>query len=186
MAELIRACIVLLAVANPARAALGLEASPRQARALARDLAVAWAVIAVGLAALAAVSERLLDAWDVSPPSFRLGAGAIIALAGARSLVVAPRPWPELRPGVRAVVVPLIFPILLTPELVAAAVTLGADHGAWAVLAGLALAGIAQVLVLLYVARDPREVFALAIWRFAAALSVVVGLALVVDGIFAL
>ena len=57
----------------------------------------------------------MLDALDISPESFRLAAAVVLALEGARALLLArPRTEPQLA-GLGAALVPVAFPLLLSP-----------------------------------------------------------------------
>ena len=77
----------LVAAVNPCRLRLVL---PERRGAVLLGAMIALA----GVAAIALVGGALLDALDISPESFRLGAAVVLALEGARSLVLA-------RPGRR-------------------------------------------------------------------------------------
>jgi small neutral amino acid transporter SnatA (MarC family) len=80
-----------------------------------------------------------LDALDVSPESFRLAAGLVLALEGARTLVW-PRPGTEpAPPGLRAALVPVAFPLLLQPGVVTLALAAGGDEAVWEAIAALAI-----------------------------------------------
>jgi small neutral amino acid transporter SnatA (MarC family) len=105
---------------NPCRARLAL---PGRRVAVVLGAAVALAAVA----ALAALGDPLLDALDVSPESFRLAAGIVLAVEGARALVW-PRPAaePEL-PGLAAALIPVAFPILLQPGVIVLALAAGGD-----------------------------------------------------------
>lgn len=137
--------------------------NPPRVRLARPEGSVLLASLAVlGLAAAAiAFAEELLDALAVSPESFRIAAGLVLAVAGLRTLI---RPVPEPAPVLAA---------LFTPELAVLAVSAGAD-AATATAVGAAAVGF--VLVLAPVRAVPAA-------RFLAALQVVVAVALVVAGI---
>ena len=63
-------------------------------------------------------AEDLLDGLSISPESFRIAAGMVLAATGLRTIV-----WPQPVPGPFAA-------ILITPELVLVAVSFGADESA--------------------------------------------------------
>jgi small neutral amino acid transporter SnatA (MarC family) len=125
--------LAFLGAVNPCRARLALGV-PLAATALG-----ALAALAVA-AALAALADPLLDALDVSPESFRLAAGLVLAVEGAR-VVVWPRPAaePELA-GLAAALVPVAFPILLQPGVVVLALAAGPEDAGWGALGALAVA----------------------------------------------
>jgi small neutral amino acid transporter SnatA (MarC family) len=166
----------LVAAVNPCRLRLAL---PDRTGAV-----VLGALLALGaVAAIAALGGALLDALDVSPESFRLGAALVLALEGARALVV-PRPGaePEL-PGLRAAVVPVAFPLLLSPGVVALAVAAGGDDVEPELLGALALA-LALVLAVTLVGRGARADALLAAGgRLLGALEIAAGIALAVGAI---
>jgi small neutral amino acid transporter SnatA (MarC family) len=125
--------VSFIGAANACRMRLAL---PRRRATVALG---ALAALAAG-AVLALVGGVLLDALDVSPESFRLAAGAVLAVEGVRTLVW-PRPTaePEL-PGLAAALVPVAFPLLLQPGVVVLALAAGGDDVAAAGVAALALA----------------------------------------------
>ena len=80
------------------------------------------------MCAAAAVGGPLLDALDVSEPSFRVAAGIVAALAGAVDLFRRPpSPEPALA-GWRAALVPVAIPVVARPALLVLALGAGADQ----------------------------------------------------------
>ena len=93
----------LVAAVNPCRLRLAL---PERRGAVLLGALIALAAVA----AIALAGGALLDALDISPESFRLGAAVVLALEGARALVLArPGQEPEL-PGLGVALVPVAFP----------------------------------------------------------------------------
>ncbi len=137
--------LAFAAAVNPCRTRLALPAS-RAAVALGSLIALAAG------AALGGCGSVLLDALDVSPESFRLAAGLVLALEGLRALVV-PRPAeePELA-GLGAALVPVAFPILLQPGVVVLALAAGGDG-----VAGEAVGALAVALLLVGLAGVSRS-----------------------------
>jgi small neutral amino acid transporter SnatA (MarC family) len=123
----------LVAAVNPCRVRLVLPERP--------TVVALGALLALGsAAAVAAVGDALLDALDISPETFRLAAALVLALEGARALVLArPSAEPELT-GLGAALVPVAFPLLLTPGVVVLAVAAGGDDIAAEAVGALALA----------------------------------------------
>jgi small neutral amino acid transporter SnatA (MarC family) len=152
-----------LGAANAGRVALAAEA----ARPGRRE----WAIAVVAGAALVVVgvlgADPLLDALSISPPSFRLAAGIVLLAAGLKTLV-----WPAPAPGPFAAV-------LVTPELAVVAISFGADEPAGKVLAAAALG----LLPLVLAARAQRPGTSAVVARLLAALQIVAGVALGVNGI---
>jgi len=178
--------VIVLAVAiNPARAAFGIPRAGRSQRAVA-ELAALGGLIG-GLAAFAAAvaGGPLLEALDVTEPSFRIAAGLVAVLVGAADLFRRPpSPEPAL-PGWRAALVPVAVPVVARPGLLVLALGAGADRGS-----GVGAVAIALAVVLLA---------ALAAWapthgpggrvlrwasRLLAAALVACGVVLAVDGVY--
>jgi small neutral amino acid transporter SnatA (MarC family) len=168
----------MLAAVNPAAVAVVLW--PRE-----RDVigAVAAAITLGIVAGLAAASEPILDALDVSAATFRVAAGVVVGLAGARWLVFGAHPVDvDTPPGTwRRVAVPALIPALITPQLVMATMSTGADDGTLvsvgAAAVAVALAWIATVL------NKRRRLGWVVGTRFVGALGIAVAFALVVDGV---
>jgi small neutral amino acid transporter SnatA (MarC family) len=165
-----------VAAVNPCRVRLVL---PERRAAVALG-----ALLALGaVAGIAVLGGALLDALDISPESFRLGAALVLALEGARALLFGrPGAEPELA-GLLAAAVPVAFPLLLTPGVVALAVAAGGDDVEAEAVGALALA-LALVLAATVVPRDPRNDALLAAGgRLLGALEVAAGVALAVGAI---
>ena len=166
----------LVAAVNPCRVRLAL---PER-----REVVALGALAALGSAvAVAAVGGAFLDALDISPESFRLAAAVVLALEGARALVL-PRPGaePELG-GLGAALVPVAFPLLLTPSVVALALAAGGDELAAEAAGALALA-LGSVLLASVVPRGDRVDGLLAAGgRLLGAAEIAAGIALAVDAL---
>jgi small neutral amino acid transporter SnatA (MarC family) len=162
---------LFLVAVNPAAVATTV---PRSALLRAPTL-TASAATAVAVAVLAGCSGPLLDWLDVSAPTFEVAAGVVLGLAAIRWVVVGAKP---VAPGEE---VPILT-ILLSPQLVAVAITAGTEVGA-------RVASLAAVVALLTagVAVLAQERVTMAVWSWAARLvgmaGVAVALALVVDGV---
>jgi small neutral amino acid transporter SnatA (MarC family) len=165
-----------VAAVNPCRVRL---AVPERRAAVALG-----ALLALGTAAaVAAVGGAFLDTLDISPESFRLAAAVVLALEGARTLVL-PRPGtePELG-GLGAALVPVAFPLLLTPGVVALALAAGGDEIAAEAVGALALA-FGSVLAASLVPRGDRADALLAAGcRLLGAAEIAAGIALAVDAL---
>ena len=171
-----RAFLLLLVAVNPAAVAVA-----RRGRAgpVSATAAVAAALVAV---AFAGASGPILDALDVSPATFRLAAGAVLA-AGSLWWVVAGRPPvagdDEPARGWARLLLDLL--LLLSPQLVAVSISLGADEGV-----GVVAVAATAVLALTWLATALGSVRA-AVWsgvaRIVGAVGVVLALDLVVDGV---
>jgi small neutral amino acid transporter SnatA (MarC family) len=162
---------LFLVAVNPAAVAASV---PRAALFQARTNA-AFVTTAVVVAILAGCSEPLLDWLDVSPPTFRVATGVVLALASIRWVVVGARP---LAPDED---VP-IFTVLLSPQLVAIAITTGTEVGAISASAAAALALVASGVAVFW-----QGHLGTAVWSWATRLvgvaGVAVALALIVDGV---
>jgi hypothetical protein len=151
-----------IATTNAGRVALACPGGRPVSRILALALLAGGGLVVAG----ALVADPLLDALEISPESFRIAAGLVLAAAGLRTIV-----WP--RPSGPFVA------ILVTPELACLAVSFGADD---AMVKVLGAAAIALVIVAIAAVAGPREPTGRAA-QFLAALAVVVAVALVVSGI---
>jgi small neutral amino acid transporter SnatA (MarC family) len=118
----------LLLALNPARAAFGIPRAERSSQTAAGLAAAGGLIGAVAVCAAAAVADPLLDALDVSEPSFRTAAGIVAVIAGAADLLRRPpRPEPALT-GRRAALVPVTIPLVARPALLVLALGAGADR----------------------------------------------------------
>ncbi len=124
---LLWAAALLLAL-NPARAAFAVPRAGRSRRELLGVAALGGALGGLVVCAVAAAGDPLLDALDVSEPSFRLAAGLVAAVAGVADLFRRPpSPEPAL-PGWKAALVPVAVPAVARPALLVMAVGAGADQ----------------------------------------------------------
>jgi small neutral amino acid transporter SnatA (MarC family) len=150
---LLWAAALLLAL-NPARAVCAIPRASRPA-APAPDVAAGVGAGASSPAALAAVGgaigglavclvaaagDPLLDALDVSEPSFRLAAGIVAVVAGIADLFRRPpSPEPAL-PGWRAALIPVAVPAVARPALLVMAIGAGADRSVLVTLVSMVVA----------------------------------------------
>jgi small neutral amino acid transporter SnatA (MarC family) len=173
----VRTIVTLLVAANPPAVAAALRgAQPR------REMAVAAAIAAALAGTAALLSGPALDALDVSPASFQVAAAVVLGVAGVRWLVVGPWRLPDGMAvgGWRDVAVPLLFPVLVTPQVVVVSTSLGADHGVGPVVVG---AAAASALVWAAAVARARPLLWSAASRFVGMGAVVLALALATDGI---
>jgi small neutral amino acid transporter SnatA (MarC family) len=174
----VRSLLALFAAVNPLAVAVALW--PRERRL---TLAVAAAIAAAIAVAAAAASGPILDALDVTLGTFRVAAAVVLGLAGARWLIVGAPSVAADGPadGWGRVGVPLLIPVLVTPQLAIVGMSVGADEGVAVVAIGaavsLALAWLAAVV--------PKRHHAgwVAGVRLVAAIAIAIALALAVDGV---
>jgi small neutral amino acid transporter SnatA (MarC family) len=131
--------IALVLALNPARAAFGIPRAERSQRTVAGVAAVGGLIGGLGVFAAAIAGGPLLEALDVSEPSFRIAAGVVGALVGVADLFRRPPPPEPALPGWRAVLVPVAVPLVARPGLLVMALGAGADRGAWVGAAAMAL-----------------------------------------------
>jgi small neutral amino acid transporter SnatA (MarC family) len=93
------------------------------------------------------VGGPLLDALDVSEPSFRMAAGILAAVAGIATVFRRPPSREPALPGRRAALVPVAIPIVAGPVLLILALGAGADGGLL-VTAGAMVLGVAVLTAL--------------------------------------
>lgn len=152
-----------LATTNPGRAALA-AAERRPPR---RTLALAM-LAGLGMVTVAAVfADPLLDGLSISPESFRIAAGLVLAAMGLRAII-----WPQPPPAPFAA-------ILVTPELACLSISFGADEGAARAIGAAAI----SIPIVAIAALPRRRQGALLAAQFLAALQLIVAVALVVSGI---
>jgi small neutral amino acid transporter SnatA (MarC family) len=137
----------LLLALNPARAAFGIPRAGRLPRDAAGLAAVGGLIGGVAVCAAAAVGDPLLEALDVSEPSFRTAAGIVALLAGIADLFRRPPPPEPALPGWRAALVPVAIPLVARPALVVLALGAGADRDVLVCAAAMAV-GIALLAAL--------------------------------------
>jgi small neutral amino acid transporter SnatA (MarC family) len=128
-----------------------------------RSLIAAAAIAAALVVAAVVLADDLLDALDISPESFEIAAGIVLAAAGARALVS-----PSAGDAPPAA-------LLVRPDLVVLAISLGATDPNGKVLAAAAVGFLSLPLA------TRRSVAAAMPWL--AALEIVVAAALAVAGI---
>jgi small neutral amino acid transporter SnatA (MarC family) len=138
---LLWAAALLLAL-NPARAAFGVPRAGRSPRAVVDVAAVGGVIGGLAVCAAAAAADPLLDALDVSEPSFRVAAGIVAGITGAADMFRRPPPPEPALAGWRAALVPVAIPVVASPALVVLALGAGADQGVL-VSAGAMATGIA-------------------------------------------
>ncbi|MBA3286540.1 MAG: hypothetical protein H0U21_00765 [Acidimicrobiia bacterium] len=132
---------------------------------------------------VAALSEPLLNALDVTPATFQVAAAIVLGLPSARWLLAGARTIADDTPaaGWGRVAVPLLFPVLITPQLVTVSVSVGAVDGAALVAAG-AMAGLVLAWAAASVAKQRRPAWDAGL-RLVAAFGMALALALAVDGV---
>ncbi len=170
-----------LAVANPFRWRLSVpedDGLPRpQAIAFGLGLLIAAAL------AITAAADSILDRLDISPESWRIATGVVVIGAGLWVMAFPQRRQEASLPGSAAGVVPVFFPVLLSPELFVLLKSTGADEGVGFTLWALAIP-VAAVVLLSSLRRSPTsETVMTGLSRLLGALAVVVGIALIISGI---
>jgi small neutral amino acid transporter SnatA (MarC family) len=173
--------LALVLALNPARAAFGV---PRGGPPAAGVAAAGGAVGGLAVCAAAAVGDPLLDALDVSEPSFRIAAGIVAVLAGTADLFRRPPPPEPALAGWRVALIPVAIPLVARPALLVLALGGGADRGVLLCAAAMAI-GIALLAGL--TAALPAEGPGARVLRWAgrllAAGLVACGVLLAVDGV---
>ena len=155
---------------------------PQRARLLRDASATHRLVVGVGLVAvavgLAFVATPLLDALDISSPTMEVGAGLVLAVWSAAALVR----WDD-EPAPDAVaggLLPLLFPIVLTPVVGVTIVAVAARNGWWLPVLATAV-GAVPIAVSSAGAPFARRQLRL----LSAAIGAVVGVVMIVDGALA-
>ena len=176
--------VVLLLALNPARAAFGVPRAGRSPKDVVGLAVVGGAIGALAVCVVAALADPLLDALDISEPSFRTAAGIIALIAGVADLFRRPPPPEPSLPGRRAAFVPVAIPVVGRPALLLLAIGAGADRGLL-VSVGAMVVGVALLTAL--VARWPAQAPGHRVLRWAgrllAAGLVACGVILAIDGV---
>ncbi|MCS7295833.1 MAG: hypothetical protein RMK15_01800 [Chloroflexota bacterium] len=177
--------VVLAAAVNPAAIAAAASELPGPLRTRAWAVAIAWVIGAGLMAAGAYGADRLLAGLELSHETFRIAAGAVLVVTGAREtwrgspvvIAVPQRGWEQ---GIY----PLGVPLFASPSGAMAAVALAGDP---AVGPGKALSAAIPVLLAAAAAalfaRDCHRGAWRAAGQLVGALSVAVGVAFVVAGV---
>ena len=181
MSDFLRLAVLLTAIVNPARLA-GTVSFVTGLRGRAATLIGGAAATLTVTGLLAVLAGRLLDFLHISPETFRIAAGAIVLVGALALLIRGVSRWPDLQPGPRRALLPVAFPVLLAPEVVAAATSYGADEGAPVTTAALAIAYGVCVVSYRALAGRPAGI-RVGVERLAAVVATAAGLALVVSGI---
>ena len=176
----------LMLALNPARAAFGVPRAGRSPRSVVGLGAAGGVIGGLVVCAAAAAGGPLLEALDVSEPSFRIAAGILAGLAGVVDLFRRPPSAEPALAGWRAALIPVAIPVVARPALLVLALGAGADRGVL-VSAGAVAVGVALLTAL--TAGWPTEGTAGRVLRWAARLLaaalVACGVVLAVDGVLA-
>ncbi len=175
---------VLLLALNPARASFAVPRAGRSPRDVLGVAAAGGAIGGLAVCSAAAVGGPLLEALDVSEPSFRTAAGIVAALAGAIDLFRRPPPPEPALPGRLAALVPVAIPAVARPSLLVIALGAGADLDVLVCAAAMA-AGAALLVGLVAAAPGEGTGARVLRWvaRLLAAALVAGGVILTLDGI---
>jgi small neutral amino acid transporter SnatA (MarC family) len=171
--------LAALCVVNPARARSALP--PREPVVVgALGASVTWAA----LVPVATLADAVLDVAQVASSTLRMAVGVVLVLQGGVTVLTrGPGPDPAL-PGRRAALVPVAFPVLLTPGLAFLALAGALDRSAPVTLAVVAGA-LAAVPLVGGVRVSPVRLKVLdGLGRLTAAALVAVGVALLVNGLY--
>jgi small neutral amino acid transporter SnatA (MarC family) len=174
----------LVLALNPVRAGFGVPRSGRSPQGVAAVAAAGGAIGGLAVCAVAIAGDPLLEALDVSEPSFRVAAGIVAVLAGAADLLRRPpQPEPALS-GRRAALIPVAIPLVARPALLLMALGAAVDRGVLVSAAAMAL-GIALLtaLVAAWPATGPRARALRWSARLLGAALVACGAILTIDGV---
>jgi len=169
--------VSMLAAVNPARLAvlMGDTASRDRTRLLGLGALMSTVVVVV----LGLFGDTLLDALEVTDETWRIAAGAVAVLSGARHLAIRPaKPIPRVSVPAHAIA-PIAFPGLLVPEIVVLAVLYGTTESVGRLVFG-AVVGFGAAAVW---GRIEDGAVTRGMVRVFAALLVVAGIVLIVAGI---
>jgi len=136
------------------------------------------------------IGDPFLDWIDVSPANFQIAAGIIIAPVALRLLVtgdsmITPRDADGPMPS-RAWLVPLVFPLIVGPASLAAAISYGTRFGEGETIAAAAVASVVALLTCAFALPLIRSLGTLAVGalgRLNGALLMIVVVELIIDGV---
>jgi small neutral amino acid transporter SnatA (MarC family) len=169
------AFLAMMLAVNPPRRALELDPRPRP------DIAALGAAVVLAVVVVVAwMSDPLLSALDVSDATWRIAAGLVLAARGLVDLVLAPRLFPEGWSGSSEALIPVAFPVLMRPEVVAIGLAVGTDRGV--VVAG-AAAAVALAAAAAAMTWWTQQAPARAVAAVISAASAAVGITLMVQGV---
>lgn len=169
--------VSMVVAVNPARVAVQLRATSPRDRA--KPLGPGALVAAAAVVVLGLVGESLLDALEITDETWRIAAGAIAVLSGARHLAIRPATAiPEVSTSAHALV-PIAFPVLLVPEIVTLAVLYGTTESFGRLAVGAVIGFGAAALW----GRAEDGTVTRGMARLLAAVLVIAGIALLVAGI---
>jgi small neutral amino acid transporter SnatA (MarC family) len=176
--------VALVLALNPARAAFGVPRAGRSPWTVAGVAGIGGVIGGLLVCAAAAAGGPLLEALDVSDPSFRFAAGIVAGLAGAADLFRRPPPPEPALPGRRAALIPVAIPVVARPALLVLALGAGADQDVLPSAGAMAM-GIALLtgLAASWPTEGPRGRVLRWAGRLLAAALVACGVVLVVDGV---
>ncbi|GAB4322659.1 MAG: hypothetical protein Kow0010_03510 [Dehalococcoidia bacterium] len=181
MSDFARMLLVFFATVNPAYVLLS-AAGPLSGRGGRAPLAGAAGVIAVVLALAAAFgSNRILDALEVEPETFRTSAGIVMVVVGVL-IIWRPTERYPFDPGPGAAIFPLAIPLLAGPATLVAAISSADDPGrAETALAATIIVAATASAVAIAPARFEAALTSIA--RLTGALLIVLAVALIVSGV---
>jgi small neutral amino acid transporter SnatA (MarC family) len=174
--------LAFVGAANPIRRRRCLSVADR------RQVLMGAAAALVTYAVLALLGASVRDALDVSTPNVRVAAGLVLVIVGLHA-VIAPLPAAQALTTARTGwLAPVLFPVLLRPDL--ALVAFAADRSSGVVTVGLS-AGIALAAVVAWWWAFSRERPTNAPWErglgaLLGVLTVIAAIRLLLDGVFAL
>jgi hypothetical protein len=166
------ACLaVITSLDVPQRARL-LRDAPKTQR-----LVVGFGLVAVAIG-LALVATPLLDALDISSPTMEVGAGLVLAVWSAVAMMRwDDEPAPDAMAGG---LVPLLFPIVLTPVVGVTVVAVAARNGWWLPVLATTIGAVPLAIAAVGAPLARRQLRLLS-----AAIGAVVGVVMIVDGALA-
>jgi small neutral amino acid transporter SnatA (MarC family) len=173
--------VAMIGALNPFRSRVSV---PETARGRARvvPLVLGGLLAITAVASLSWWSGPLLRALQITPETFKIAAGFVAVLAGGYAFVVpVPHAEPEL-PGWRAGLWPVMYPRLLSPEVMVMSLAAGAGNGV-AATTGAVAAGVAILIALVPVEGSVARRLVAWFGRILALALIVVGIWLAVDGV---
>ncbi|MDY7103965.1 MAG: hypothetical protein S0880_22505 [Actinomycetota bacterium] len=176
---------VLVALVSPPRRAEEMPASGRARRDRLRAASVGAALAAVVYLALALAAMPVLDALRISGPNARIAAGLVAVLVGALTLPASEPDELGGASGLRVVLVPVLFPMLVRAEVAVLVLSASADHGIGPTVLAVAV-GLGAFVAWLAANHRIARAVSTGTSRVLALVAVAGGVDLLIDGVLAI
>lgn len=179
---LVFVAVAFVAALNAARLRLLLPDHGENGRSSAAVVGLGSLIALSVITLVAALADPLLDALRITDEMWHIAAGLVVIVAGLRYVAAPSTSGEPQLDGYLAALVPVTFPLLVTPEIVMLAVTFSVNESTGRATVGCGIALILFNLVAL-IPRGAKRGPWLAGARFHGALLTIMGVAIAIEGI---